>query len=173
MVAHHAEVPGPNQWDNVMAPRRGDLKNPIRQFPVSHHDCGMRELETPTLAAHSGWGISRRVNGGFHTVAMNLINTIFNAKRLIEKRFSNVLVQSDIKHWPFKVISGPGDKSMIVVNYKGEECWEANQSHIGKLEEECPLFKVSPNSTTYPDLPHQKGYFLGSVLSRTLWDVEI
>lgn len=30
-------------------------------------------------------------------------------------------VQSDIKLWPFKVISGPGDKPMIVVQYKGEE----------------------------------------------------
>ncbi|KAM1126041.1 hypothetical protein ACFX2B_040767 [Malus domestica] len=26
-----------------------------------------------------------------------------------------------MKHWPFKVISGPGDKPMIVVTYKGEE----------------------------------------------------
>ncbi|PHT64707.1 hypothetical protein T459_29132 [Capsicum annuum] len=40
MVAHRSEVPGPNQWDNAMAPRRGDLKNLIRQFPMSHRDCG-------------------------------------------------------------------------------------------------------------------------------------
>ncbi|KAH1115645.1 hypothetical protein J1N35_009023 [Gossypium stocksii] len=26
-----------------------------------------------------------------------------------------------MKHWPFKVIAGPGDKPMIVVTYKGEE----------------------------------------------------
>ncbi|CAI9783237.1 unnamed protein product [Fraxinus pennsylvanica] len=30
-------------------------------------------------------------------------------------------VQGDSKLWPFKVISGPGDKPMIVVIYKGEE----------------------------------------------------
>ncbi|EEC75662.1 hypothetical protein OsI_12445 [Oryza sativa Indica Group] len=43
------------------------------------------------------------------------------AKRLIGRRFSDASVQSDIKLWPFKVIAGPGDKPMIVVQYKGEE----------------------------------------------------
>jgi hypothetical protein len=28
-------------------------------------------------------------------------------------------VQNDMKLWPFKVISGPGDKPMIMVKYKG------------------------------------------------------
>ncbi|XP_077238157.1 heat shock 70 kDa protein 4-like [Tasmannia lanceolata] len=54
-------------------------------------------------------------------VAMNPTNTVFDAKRLIGRRFSDPSVQSDMKHWPFKVISGPGDKPMIVVQYKGEE----------------------------------------------------
>ncbi|KAF2301532.1 hypothetical protein GH714_025566 [Hevea brasiliensis] len=54
-------------------------------------------------------------------VAMNPQNTVFDAKRLIGRRFSDPSVQSDMKHWPFKVISGPGDKPMIVVQYKGEE----------------------------------------------------
>ncbi|CAL4985802.1 unnamed protein product [Urochloa decumbens] len=52
-------------------------------------------------------------------VAMNPINTVFDAKRLIGRRFSDASVQSDIKLWPFKVISGPGEKPMIVVQYKG------------------------------------------------------
>lgn len=54
-------------------------------------------------------------------VAMNPQNTVFDAKRLIGRRFSDPSVQSDMKLWPFKVISGPGDKPMIVVNYKGEQ----------------------------------------------------
>ncbi|XP_009789460.1 heat shock 70 kDa protein [Nicotiana sylvestris] len=54
-------------------------------------------------------------------VAMNPQNTVFDAKRLIGRRFSDPTVQSDMKHWPFKVVSGPGDKPMIVVQYKGEE----------------------------------------------------
>jgi heat shock protein 1/8 len=54
-------------------------------------------------------------------VAMNPINTVFDAKRLIGRRFTDASVQSDIKLWPFKVISGPGEKPMIVVQHKGEE----------------------------------------------------
>ncbi|KAK4267802.1 hypothetical protein QN277_024536 [Acacia crassicarpa] len=54
-------------------------------------------------------------------VAMNPQNTVFDAKRLIGRRLSDPTVQSDMKHWPFKVVSGPGDKPMIVVQYKGEE----------------------------------------------------
>ena len=46
---------------------------------------------------------------------------IANAKRLIGRRFSDNLIQSDIRLWPFKVIEGPDDKPLIVVTYKGEE----------------------------------------------------
>ncbi|KAM0921617.1 hypothetical protein ACQ4PT_006595 [Festuca glaucescens] len=54
-------------------------------------------------------------------VAMNPINTVFDAKRLIGRRFTDPTVQSDIKLWPFKVVAGPADKPMINVQYKGEE----------------------------------------------------
>ncbi|XP_047983794.1 heat shock cognate 70 kDa protein-like [Salvia hispanica] len=54
-------------------------------------------------------------------VANNPINTVFDAKRLIGRKFSDPTVRSDMKFWPFKVISGAGDKPMIAVTYKGEE----------------------------------------------------
>jgi L1 cell adhesion molecule like protein len=53
-------------------------------------------------------------------VAMNPTNTVFDAKRLIGRRFDDLSVQSDMKLWPFKVIAGPGNKPLIVVTYKGE-----------------------------------------------------
>ncbi|XP_059628160.1 heat shock cognate 70 kDa protein-like [Cornus florida] len=56
-----------------------------------------------------------------YQVLGNPINTIFDAKRLIGRKFSDASVQGDMEHWPFKVIAGPSDKPMIVVNYKGKE----------------------------------------------------
>jgi heat shock protein 1/8 len=40
---------------------------------------------------------------------------------LIGRRFSDSLVQNDIKLWPFKVIEGSANKPIIVATYKGEE----------------------------------------------------
>lgn len=52
--------------------------------------------------------------------SMNPENTVFDAKRLIGRKFSDPAVQSDMKHWPFKVIPGKDNKPLIQVVYKGE-----------------------------------------------------
>lgn len=52
-------------------------------------------------------------------VAMNPHNTVFDAKRLIGRKFNDSAVQSDMKHWPFKVIED-GGKPRIKVEYKAE-----------------------------------------------------
>ncbi|XP_044292597.1 heat shock-related 70 kDa protein 2 [Varanus komodoensis] len=52
-------------------------------------------------------------------VAMNPNNTIFDAKRLIGRKFDDSTVQSDMKHWPFRVVS-EGGKPKVQVEYKGE-----------------------------------------------------
>jgi len=53
-------------------------------------------------------------------VAMNATNTVFDAKRLIGRKFDSAEVQADMKHWPFKVISGPAGKPVIEITFKGE-----------------------------------------------------
>jgi heat shock 70kDa protein 1/2/6/8 len=52
--------------------------------------------------------------------AMNAANTVFDAKRLIGRKFTDSVVQSDMKQWPFKVLSGAGGKPSIEVTFKGE-----------------------------------------------------
>merc|ERR1711970_485027 len=52
-------------------------------------------------------------------VAINPTNTIFDAKRLIGRKFEDATVQSDMKHWPFKVTAF-GDKPKLEVEYKNE-----------------------------------------------------
>ncbi|XP_052774235.1 heat shock protein 70 B2-like [Mya arenaria] len=52
--------------------------------------------------------------------AMNPGNTIFDAKRLIGRDFSDSNIQSDMKHWPFKVVNA-GGKPKIQAEYKGEK----------------------------------------------------
>jgi len=52
--------------------------------------------------------------------AMNPKNTVFDAKRLIGRKFSDQQVQDDMKDWSYKVISGDADKPMIEVDFNGE-----------------------------------------------------
>ncbi|KAK9014610.1 hypothetical protein V6N11_005764 [Hibiscus sabdariffa] len=54
-------------------------------------------------------------------VAMNPINTVFDAKRLIGRRFSDSSVQNDMKLWPFKV-------------YEGERARTRDNNLLGKFE---------------------------------------
>jgi len=53
-------------------------------------------------------------------VAANPKNTVFDAKRLIGRQFSDKEVQSDMKQFPFEVVSGRNGKPEISVEYKGE-----------------------------------------------------
>lgn len=53
-------------------------------------------------------------------IAKNPINTVFDAKRLIGRKFHDPVVQKDMTHWPFKVEAGVDDKPVIVVKHKGE-----------------------------------------------------
>jgi len=53
-------------------------------------------------------------------VAMNPTNTVFDAKRLIGRKFEDPIVQADMKHWPFDVISD-GGKPKLEVEFKGEK----------------------------------------------------
>eukprot|EP01010_Urceolus_cornutus_P001005 NODE_151_length_2172_cov_227.210080_g124_i0.p1 GENE.NODE_151_length_2172_cov_227.210080_g124_i0~~NODE_151_length_2172_cov_227.210080_g124_i0.p1 ORF type:complete len:657 (+),score=169.63 NODE_151_length_2172_cov_227.210080_g124_i0:104-2074(+) len=74
-----------------------------------------------TTPSYVGFTDSERLIGDAakNQVAMNPYNTVFDAKRLIGRRFQDVEVQSDMKHWPFKVIDRAG-KPHIEVEFKKE-----------------------------------------------------
>lgn len=53
------------------------------------------------------------------TAWADFLNSIPDAKRLIGRKFDDTVVQSDMKHWPFKVVND-SSKPKMEVEYKGE-----------------------------------------------------
>jgi len=74
-----------------------------------------------TTPSYVGFNDEERLIGDAakNQVAMNPENTIFDAKRLIGRKFDDSNVQEDMKTWPFKVINHQG-KPKIQVTYKGQ-----------------------------------------------------
>ena len=52
-------------------------------------------------------------------VTMNPTNTVFDAKRLIGRKWDESVVQADKKLWPFEVIN-EGGRPKVQVEYRGE-----------------------------------------------------
>lgn len=52
--------------------------------------------------------------------AANPQNTVFDAKRLIGRKFTDASVKSDMAHWPFVVKPGTAEKPLIEVTVNGE-----------------------------------------------------
>jgi len=78
-----------------------------------------------TTPSYVAWNDNERLLGDAakNQVANNPTNTVFDAKRLIGRKFSEELVQKDMKLWPFRVVSDgtPDDKPLICVVYQQEE----------------------------------------------------
>jgi len=88
------------------------------QVEIISNDQGYRT--TPSYVAFTD---SARLVGeaAKSQVAMNPENTVFDAKRLIGREFTDSDVQKDMRTWPFDLVSGPGGKPQIKVIFKGEE----------------------------------------------------
>ncbi|KAM0930828.1 hypothetical protein ACQ4PT_000730 [Festuca glaucescens] len=104
-------------------------------------------LTTPSCVAFTD--TSRLVgDAAVNQAAMNPVNTVFDAKRLMGRRFSDSTVQGDMKLWPFKVIPGPGDRPMIVVQYKGAEkqfvAEEISSMLLMKMQEAAEAYLGTP-----------------------------
>ena len=75
--------------------------------------------------------------------SMNPTNTIYDAKRLIGRKFDDSIVQEDMKTWPYKVINHDG-KPKFQVNYMNEEKQfypeEISAMVLGKMKEIASAF---------------------------------
>jgi len=80
----------------------------------------MGERTTPSYVSFSE---TERLVGtaAKNQAARNAENTVFDAKRLIGRKFGDPIVQGDMKLWPFKVVQESQDRPAIEVLYKGEK----------------------------------------------------
>ncbi|XP_058739390.1 heat shock 70 kDa protein 4-like [Vicia villosa] len=85
---------------------------------IIHNDQGNKTTPSCVAFTHSQRLIG---NAAKNQASSNPTNTVFDAKRLIGRKYSDSIVQNDLLLWPFKVIQGANDKPTILVNYKGEE----------------------------------------------------
>jgi len=75
---------------------------------------------TPSMVAFND--TERLIGDGAKSqAAMNPKNTIYDAKRLIGRRFSDPVVQADMKLWPFEVVDDGNDRPQIICEVKGEK----------------------------------------------------
>jgi len=79
----------------------------------------MGERTTPSYVSFSD---TERLIGqaAKNQCSRNPTNTIFDAKRLIGRKFSDPIVKADMKLWPFGVKEGSGGRPVIEVDFKGE-----------------------------------------------------
>ncbi|KAK3310210.1 hsp70-like protein [Chaetomium strumarium] len=75
---------------------------------------------TPSYVAFAENGERLIGDAAKNQYASNPRNTVFDIKRLIGRSFSDKAVQADIKHMPFKVIAGQGDKPVVEVDVGGD-----------------------------------------------------
>lgn len=96
-----------------------DLGNTYSCVGVFQH--GKVEIITRTIPSYVCFTETERVIGDAakNQGAMNPTNTVFDAKRMIGRKFDDPTVQTATKMWPFKVIDN--SKPKIVVEHKGED----------------------------------------------------
>ena len=98
----------------------GSTKSCVAVFQNDKVEIIANEQGNRTTPSYVAFTDTERLIGDVakNRVAMNP-NTIFDAKRIIGRKFDDPTVQRDIKHWPFTVIND-NTKPKIQVEYKCE-----------------------------------------------------
>jgi len=111
-----------------------------------------------TTPSYVGFTDTERLIGDAakNQVAMNPTNTVFDAKRLIGRKFEDSTVQSDMKHWPFEVVSDAG-KPKLSVDFMGEKkCFfpeEISSMVLVKMKETAEAYLGNPVTNAVITVP--------------------
>lgn len=111
-----------------------------------------------TMPSYVAFNNEQRLVGeeAYNQAALNPRNTIFDAKRLIGRQFSDPTVQADLASWPFRVVSDK-DKPMICAEYKGVECEfapeEISSMILGRLKSTAEQYLGRPVSKAVITVP--------------------
>ncbi|XP_058736811.1 heat shock cognate 70 kDa protein-like [Vicia villosa] len=134
---------------------------------IIHNDQGNKT--TPSFVAFTQDHQRLIGDAAKNQAATNPQNTVFDAKRLIGRKFSDSIVQKDMMLWPFKVIAGVDDKPMISLDYKGHEkhfsAEEISSMVLTKMREIAEAFLVSPVKNAVITVP---AYFNDSQRKATI-----
>ena len=76
--------------------------------------------------------------------AMNPTSTIYDAKRLIGRKYSEKVVQDDIKLWPFKVSADANEKPVIEVEDQKYHPEQISAMVLGRLKKDAEAFLGEP-----------------------------
>ncbi|XP_057436307.1 heat shock cognate 70 kDa protein-like [Lotus japonicus] len=133
---------------------------------IIHNEQGNKV--TPSIVAFTD---DQRLIGAAakNQAATNPENTVFDAKRLIGRKYSDPIIKNDMMLWPFKVIAGVDDKSMIVVKYHGKEkhlfAEEISSMVLTKMQEIAEAYLESPVKNAVITVP---AYFNDSQRKATI-----
>ena len=112
-----------------------------------------------TTPSYVGFTDNERLIGDAakNQAAMNVKNTVFDAKRLMGRKFSDADVQSDMKYWPFDVTPGKQDKPSIGVTYKNElksfSAEEISSMVLSKMKEIAETYLGRPVNNAVVTVP--------------------
>merc|ERR1712202_64454 len=113
---------------NIMAPKRtaigidlGTTYSCVGVFQHGKVEIIANEQGNRTTPSYVAFTDTERLIGDAakNQVAMNPANTIFDAKRIIGRKYNDSTVQHDKKYWPFNVVD-TDSKPNIEVEYKSE-----------------------------------------------------
>ena len=132
----------------------------------------MGERTTPSYVAFTD---TERLVGDAakNQITRNPTNTVFDAKRLIGRKYEDREVQDDMKLWPFKIVEDPqSDRPQVQITYQKQERIDLVQDRYAYII--AYLLCTAKESLLWSDLTENiKELYLSSINGKKLSDSRI